>query len=82
MCNARHPDTFTIEAGALYRTCVPSRDTRAWYCVIVRERAAGARVVVPAGSEPNQTFAEGVQGRQASTDQPGVRGGRQPTRRI
>lgn len=59
--NAGDPDTFTIEAGVLYRTCVPSRDRPRYYCVIVRPRLPAARSVVPAGSEPNAVFAEGME---------------------
>ncbi|HYZ80556.1 MAG TPA: hypothetical protein VE571_04770 [Solirubrobacteraceae bacterium] len=58
--NARHADTFTIEAGAIYRICVPSPDGRRTYCVIVKPRLPLARSVVFDGYEPNWLFAEGV----------------------
>ncbi len=58
--NAAHTDTFVIQDGLLYRTCVPSRYRPRYYCVIVRPRLPLAQSVVPAGSEPNATFAEGV----------------------
>ena len=53
-------DTFTIQAGAIYRTCVPSQDGQRSYCVIVKPRLPLARSVVFAGYEPNWLFAEGV----------------------
>jgi hypothetical protein len=58
--NARRTDTFTIQAGAIYRTCVPSRDGRHVYCVIVKPRLPPRGRVVFAGYEPNWLFAEGV----------------------
>jgi hypothetical protein len=58
--NAAHTDTFVIQPGVLYRTCVPSRDRLRYYCVIVRPRLPLSQSVVPAGSEPNAMFAEGV----------------------
>ena len=58
--NAAHTDTFVIQAGVLYRTCVPSRYRSRYYCVIVKPRMPLTQSVVPAGSEPNATFAEGV----------------------
>lgn len=58
--NARRTDTFTIQAGTMYRTCVPSQDQQRFYCVIVKPRLPLARSVVFAGHEPNWLFAEGV----------------------
>jgi hypothetical protein len=58
--NAGHTDTFTIQDGVIYRTCVPSRYRPRYYCVIVRPRLPLAESVVPAGGEPNALFAEGV----------------------
>ncbi len=58
--NARQTDTFTIQAGTMYRTCVPSRDGARSYCVIVKPRLPLARSVVFDGYEPNGLFAEGV----------------------
>jgi hypothetical protein len=58
--NARRTDTFTIQAGAVYRTCVPSQDRQHSYCVIVKPRQPLQRSVVFAGYEPNWLFAEGV----------------------
>jgi hypothetical protein len=58
--NAYHTDTFTIEPGAMYRTCVPSRRRPRYYCVIVRVRLPLDRSVVVDGSEPNAAFMQGV----------------------
>jgi hypothetical protein len=58
--NAQRSDTFTIQAGAMYRTCVASHDRRHSYCVIVKPRLPLQRSVVFDGYEPNWLFAEGV----------------------
>jgi hypothetical protein len=58
--NATHPDTYTIQAGASYRVCVPSRYRPRYYCVIVDPRLPLASSVKPAGSEPNWTLALGT----------------------
>jgi hypothetical protein len=58
--NAANTDTFVIQEGVLYRTCVPSRYRPRFYCVIVKPRLPLGQSVVPAGSEPNAAFAEGV----------------------
>jgi hypothetical protein len=58
--NASHTDTFTIQSGSVYRTCVPSRDGTRTYCVIVRPRLPLAQSVIFDGYEPNSTFAAGV----------------------
>jgi hypothetical protein len=58
--NAAHTDTFTIQAGSVYRTCVPSRDRRRTYCVIVKPKLPLAGSVVFGGYEPNWLFAEGA----------------------
>jgi hypothetical protein len=58
--NAYHTDTFTIQAGLLYRTCVVGRQDGRSYCVIVHERMPLAQSVTPDGYEPNAVFAEGV----------------------
>ena len=52
--------TLTIEAGRVYRSCVPSIDGRRAYCVIVRPRLPLASSVRFAGYEPNAVFAEGM----------------------
>jgi hypothetical protein len=58
--NAQRADTFTIQAGAMYRTCVASQDGTRSYCVIVKPHLPLARSVVFDGYEPNWLFAEGV----------------------
>ena len=58
--NLTHLDTFTIEPGSIYRTCVPSVDGARTYCVIVRTWLPFARSVTFAGYESNATFAQGV----------------------
>ncbi len=58
--NVAHADTFVIQPGVLYRTCVPSRYRSRYYCVIVKPRLPLAASVVPAGSEPNALFAQGT----------------------
>jgi hypothetical protein len=58
--NASFTDTYVIQPGAVYRTCVPSRFRPRYYCVIVKPRLPLARSVVPAGSEPNQTMSLGT----------------------
>jgi hypothetical protein len=58
--NATHPDTYTIQAGSIYRTCVPNdAHTRTW-CVVVRQSLPFARSVVFDGYEPNSVFAAGA----------------------
>ena len=58
--NASHTDTYTIQAGAMYRTCVPNRAETRDYCVIVKSKLPFARSVIPDGSEPNSIFAAGT----------------------
>jgi hypothetical protein len=58
--NAQRADTFTIQAGAMYRTCVASQDGMRSYCVIVKPHLPLQRSVVFDGYEPNWLFAEGV----------------------
>jgi hypothetical protein len=52
--------TFTIQAGSLYRTCVPNAGGRT-YCVIVNDRQPASRSVHFAGYEPNSVFAVGLE---------------------
>lgn len=58
--HANMPDTFTIEAGSIYRTCVPGRDLSRNYCVIVKTDLPFARSVSFAGTTPNAVFAQGA----------------------
>ena len=57
--NAYITNTYVIEAGVLYRTCVPGRSGSRYYCVIVRPRMPLAESVTPDGAEPNQTMSLG-----------------------
>ena len=52
--------TLTIEAGRIYRSCVPSIDGRRAFCVIVRPQLPLASSVRFDGYEPNSVFAEGM----------------------
>jgi hypothetical protein len=58
--NATRTDTFTIEAGSIYRTCVASQDGRRSYCVIVKPGLPLAQSVVFAGYEPNWLLSQGA----------------------
>ncbi|MGI8505679.1 MAG: hypothetical protein ACR2MK_02540 [Solirubrobacteraceae bacterium] len=57
---AAHPDTYTIQSGEIYRTCVPNRSRTRAYCVIVKTNLPLAQSVVFDGYEPNSVFAEGI----------------------
>jgi hypothetical protein len=58
--NLAHADTFTIQTGSIYRTCVPNPAATRTYCVIVRRSLPFARSVVFDGYEPNSVFAAGA----------------------
>jgi hypothetical protein len=58
--NVAHADTFTIQPGSVYRTCVPNSAHTRTYCVIVRRSLPFARSVVFDGYEPNSVFGAGV----------------------
>jgi hypothetical protein len=58
--NVTHMDTFTIQPGSLYRTCVASVDGIRTYCVYVNPQLPFARSVTFAGYESNATFAQGI----------------------
>ncbi len=55
-------DTFAIEPGSVYRSCVPSfgRAPARDYCVIVNLSVPFPHGVRFAGSEPNSLFSEGI----------------------
>jgi|SRR5579884_1071088 len=53
-------NTFAIQPGTLYRTCVPSDRSGRSYCVIVKTRVPFGRSVSFDGYEPNWMFAQGV----------------------
>jgi hypothetical protein len=58
--NVTHTDTFIIQPGVVYRTCVPNRAGTRTYCVIVKPALPLAQSVVPAGYEPNSIFSQGA----------------------
>lgn len=58
--NASHTDTFVIQPGTMYRTCVPDVARTRTYCVVVDERRPAARSVTPDGYESNATLSRGV----------------------
>ena len=58
--NLDHLDTYTIEPGRVYRTCVPNRAGTRTYCVVVRRGMPFAQSVQFAGYEPNSIFAQGT----------------------
>ena len=53
-------DTFVIQQGSIYRTCVPSDDRRRTYCVIVKDKLPFARSVSFGGYEPNEVLSAGT----------------------
>jgi hypothetical protein len=58
--NAAFIDTYTIEAGRLYRSCVPGASAKRNYCVIIKMWLPTAKSVSFAGHEPNAVFALGA----------------------
>ena len=58
--NVRLIDTVTIQAGSIYRMCVPGAHGVRTYCVIVDTQLPFARSVKFAGYEPNSSVAVGT----------------------
>jgi hypothetical protein len=58
--NAQSVSTVVIEAGRIYRTCVPSDVSHRTYCVVVNTSLPFAQSVNFAGYEPNSVFAAGT----------------------
>jgi hypothetical protein len=58
--NVEHISTFTIEAGSVYRMCVPSLGGSRDYCVVVHELLPFDASVRPDGSEPNAILDAGA----------------------
>jgi hypothetical protein len=58
--NVGHTNTYAIEPGRIFRTCVPSRDGLRTYCVVVNVSLPLASSVTFAGYEPNRVFAQGA----------------------
>lgn len=53
-------DTFVIQPGSIYRTCVPSDDRKRTYCVIVNDKLPFVRSVSFGGYEPNEVMSAGT----------------------
>ncbi len=58
--NLRFVSTFTIEAGRMYRTCVPGAQDGRTFCVIVDTRRPFAQSVSFDGYESNAVFGAGA----------------------
>lgn len=58
--NVAQISTVTIEAGRVYRSCVPSVNGRRTFCVIVRRSLPTASSVRFDGYEPNSAFSQGL----------------------
>jgi hypothetical protein len=58
--NLRFVNTFAIQPGSIYRTCVPSDRRNRTYCVIVKTNLPFAQSVSFAGYEPNSVFSQGA----------------------
>jgi hypothetical protein len=58
--NLKLVDTFVIQQGSIYRTCVPSDDHKRTYCVIVNDKLPFARSVSFGGYEPNEVMSAGT----------------------
>jgi hypothetical protein len=52
--------TFVIQPRTVYRVCVPGRDSRRTYCVIVRVKLPFGRSVAFSGYEPNAELSQGA----------------------
>jgi hypothetical protein len=58
--NVEFVDTFAIQPGSIYRTCVHSDDGKRTYCVVVKTNLPFARSVSFAGYEPNTVMERGT----------------------
>jgi hypothetical protein len=58
--NLELADTFVIQQGSIYRTCVPSDDHKRTYCVIVKDKLPFASSVSFGGYEPNEVMSAGT----------------------
>ncbi len=58
--NVRHTETYAIQPGSIYRTCVPSLDHAHTYCVVVRTALPLGRSVTFAGYESNAVMFQGA----------------------
>jgi hypothetical protein len=58
--NLGSANTFVIEPGLIYRTCVENSAHTRSYCVVVKRNLPFGRSVSPAGSEPNSVLDQGA----------------------
>ena len=58
--NLAYVSTYTIEAGRIYRTCVPGIRTGRTYCVVVKTQMPFGQSVTFAGYESNADFSRGA----------------------
>jgi hypothetical protein len=58
--NLQYVDTFAIQPGSIYRTCVPDDQRKRTYCVIVKTDLPFNRSVSFAGYEPNSVMERGT----------------------
>jgi hypothetical protein len=58
--NVAHVSTYVIQAGSVYRTCVPSLGGGQTYCVVVRLALPYSRSVSFDGYEPNSVLSQGT----------------------
>lgn len=58
--NVRLTDTYAIQPGSVYRTCVPDARGDRTYCVVVNTQLPFQRSVSFAGYEPNSVFGQGL----------------------
>jgi hypothetical protein len=59
--NLQYVDTFVIQQGSIYRTCVPSDHRQRTYCVIVKTKLPFPHSVSFSGYEPNEVMSRGTQ---------------------
>lgn len=58
--NVRHTETYAIQPGSVYRTCVRSLDHARTYCVVVKPALPLGQSVTFAGYEPNSVMFQGT----------------------
>ena len=58
--NVQYVDTFAIQPGSIYRTCVPNDTRHRTYCVIVKTNLPFSRSVSFAGYESNEVMERGT----------------------
>jgi hypothetical protein len=58
--NVQFTDTYAIQDGSIYRTCVPNGTGSQTFCVVVKLALPFAQSVSFSGYEPNWLFAQGA----------------------